>query len=86
LIKVSSVTEVRLTIVVEPEENPGAGFMAYCPELPGCFSSGRTAKEARARMAEAVEQHLKALRLLEKPIPPEAGAVLVEEVSFPVPS
>ena len=35
------------TIVIEAEEDPKEGFYACSPELPGCYSNGRTVEETR---------------------------------------
>ncbi len=48
----------QYTIVIERD---GAGFSAHCPDLPGCFSNGSTADEARRNMLEALHQHLSVL-------------------------
>ncbi len=47
---------MKLRIVVESDEDV---FMAYCPELPGCVTYGKTEKEARKNIAEAVELYLR---------------------------
>jgi len=47
-------------IVVEKEEED-EGYSAYSPTLPGCFSNGRTIKEARSNMRAAVQQHVESL-------------------------
>lgn len=48
-------------IVIEKE--PGdAGYYAYSPTLPGCFSNGATIEEARRSVRVAIEQHLASLR------------------------
>jgi predicted RNase H-like HicB family nuclease len=53
----------RLTyeIVIEREEDPKAGYSVHCPDLPGCFSNGGTAAEAKRNMREAMELHLECL-------------------------
>ncbi len=48
-------------IMVRKDE-PGRGFYAYCPRLPGCFSNGRTKAEARRNMREAIRLHVESLR------------------------
>ena len=53
----------RLTyeIVIEREEDPKAGYSVRCPDLPGCFSNGGTAAEAKRNMREAMELYLESL-------------------------
>jgi predicted RNA binding protein YcfA (HicA-like mRNA interferase family) len=40
------------------EDGP-TGVSAYSPDLPGCVATGSTRDDAEARMAEAVELHLR---------------------------
>jgi predicted RNase H-like HicB family nuclease len=47
-------------IVIEKEEDD-AGYFAYSPNVPGCFSNGRTIEEAKRNIRVAVEQHLESL-------------------------
>ena len=44
-------------ILIEREAED-QGYFAYSPDLPGCFSNGRTIEEARLNIREAIEQHL----------------------------
>lgn len=41
---------MKLRIVIEPDED---AFVAYCPELPGCVSYGKTEEEARLNVMGA---------------------------------
>jgi len=54
-------------IVIEKEEEEGAGYYAYSPTLPGCFSNGATIEEAKRNIREAIELHV--ATLLEQGIP-----------------
>ena len=47
---------MELRVVVEPDEDV---FVAYCPELPGCVTYGKTEKEARENIKEAIELYLR---------------------------
>lgn len=47
-------------IVVE-KEVADDGYLAYSPTLPGCLSNGKTIKDAKRNMREAVRQHLQSL-------------------------
>jgi len=49
----------QIVIEKEPEDE---GYYAYCPELPGCFSNGRTEEETRRNMQDAIKLHLESLR------------------------
>ena len=70
-------------IVIEREEDPKAGYSVYCPDLPGCFSNGGSAAEARANMAGAVALHLESLRTLGKRIPKPKHRLVIEELTVP---
>ena len=48
-------------VVIEREDDPKAGYSAYCPGLPGCFSNGGTVAEARRNMREAMELYVESL-------------------------
>ena len=47
---------MKLRIVIEPDEDV---HVAYCPELPGCVTYGKTEEEARANIVEALELYLR---------------------------
>ena len=47
---------MKLRVVIEPDEDV---FVAYCPELPGCVTYGKTEKEARKNIIEAIELYLR---------------------------
>ncbi len=42
-------------------EETGTGFVAYSPDLPGCVATGQDEADARARLAAAMELHLRGL-------------------------
>jgi predicted RNase H-like HicB family nuclease len=56
----------RFLIIVEVT---GTGYSAYSPDVPGCVSTGRTREGAEQNMREAIEFHLKGLRLQGLPAP-----------------
>lgn len=45
--------EWTLTVRVRPDTLDG-GWVAECPELPGCFSQGNTREEALSNLSDAV--------------------------------
>ncbi|MBI4699182.1 MAG: type II toxin-antitoxin system HicB family antitoxin [Nitrospirae bacterium] len=47
---------MKLRVVIENDEDV---FVAYCPELPGCVTYGKTEEEARQNILEAIELYLR---------------------------
>ena len=45
----------RFPAVIESDSD---GFFAYCPDLQGCYTQGRTFEEAIANIRDAVRLHL----------------------------
>jgi predicted RNase H-like HicB family nuclease len=72
----------QIVIEKEPED---AGYLAYTPTLPGCFSNGKTIEEAKRNIREAVEQHVASLRAHAQPVPQNQSLVHVEELSVGIP-
>lgn len=52
----------------------GSDYGVVVPDLPGCFSAGRTLDEAMAMAKEAIELHLEGL-IEEGQVVPEPGAI-----------
>ena len=52
---------IEYCILIEPAEDD-SGFGAYVPDLPGCVATGRTAEEARERIAYSIPLHIASLR------------------------
>lgn len=48
----------KVSVVIEQDEH---GCYAWCPELKGCQSQGRTIEEALANVREAIELFLETL-------------------------
>jgi predicted RNase H-like HicB family nuclease len=66
----------KYLIVIEPT---GAGFSTYCPDLPGCVSTGHTHKEVQQNIREAIAFHLYGLREEGQVIPkPQTYSAYVE--------
>ena len=57
---------VSFTIIIEAGKR---NFSAYCPDLPGCITTGRTEEETMKNMKEAIEFHLEGLRETNGPLP-----------------
>lgn len=52
---------LKLHIVLRPDEIDG-GFIAECPEIPGCLSEGATEEEAMTNIREAISLCLEVRR------------------------
>jgi predicted RNase H-like HicB family nuclease len=52
---------------IRPDEIDG-GFIAECPEIPGCLSEGETEEEAIANLREAIELCLEVRRQKAMPL------------------
>ena len=50
---------MRYTAIFEAQ--PGGGYHAFCPALPGCHSEGDTLDEAIVNIREAVAVYLESL-------------------------
>ncbi len=72
-------------VVIEKEEG-SAGYYAYCPNLPGCFSNGRTIEETRRNIREALQLHVESLSRRFVKIAPKERLVHVEEICIGVPA
>ena len=59
---------MKYAIILEPTDT---GFSAYCPDLPGCVSTGATREEVETNMRESILFHLEGMRAegLEVPTP-----------------
>ena len=56
----------RFSVVIERDE---AGFYAYCPELQGCNTQGKTYQEALQNIGDAVRLHVEDRLSSGEPIP-----------------
>lgn len=57
--------DFEIVIEKEPED---AGYFAYSPSLPGCFSNGLTIEETRRNIRIAIQQHIAALQAHGQPV------------------
>jgi predicted RNase H-like HicB family nuclease len=72
----------EIVIEREPED---AGYSAYSPTLPGCFSNGQTIEEAKRHIREAIQQHVATLLAHQQPVPQNDRLVHVEELTVGIP-
>ena len=59
---------MRFRVLIEQDED--GSFVATCPTLPGCLSEGKTRKEAKENITEAIQGYLESLKKHGEPIPP----------------
>jgi predicted RNase H-like HicB family nuclease len=64
----------KYTVVVHPAEE--GGYWVEVPALPSCYSQGETVEEAAAKIREAIEAHLEALRQEGQGIPDDRDLVI----------
>ena len=50
---------MRYTAIFEAQ--PGGGYHALCPSLPGCYSEGDTLEEADRNIREAIAVYIESL-------------------------
>jgi predicted RNase H-like HicB family nuclease len=59
------VERFTLPIVIEKDAD---GYVAYCPELQGCYVQGETYEEALANIKDAIALHLQDRRERGEPV------------------
>jgi predicted RNase H-like HicB family nuclease len=57
--------EKKFTIIIEKDENNW--FIGKVPELPGCYSQGKTIQQLIKRMKEAIQAYTEAFSAKEIP-------------------
>lgn len=67
---------MKFKIFIEQDED--GYFVAECPNLPGCISQGKTLKEAKENIKEAIEGYLESLAKHDEPIPPSIHEDVIE--------
>ena len=67
---------MRYTVIIESGRE--SGYVAICPALPGCVSQGRTKRDARKNVKEAIEAYIEALLEDGLTVPIEQGRETVE--------
>lgn len=60
---------MRYTVIFEAQ--PGGGYHAFCPTLPGCHSEGDTLDQATDNIREAIAVYLESLQAHGEPLPVE---------------
>ena len=71
----------RYAIVIEKAKR---NYSAYAPDVPGCIAAGKTLKEVRRLMREALEFHFEAMAEDGKAIPAPTSCVEYVDVAVPV--
>ncbi len=72
-------------IIIEQEYDKSKGYVAYSPDLPGCFSAGMTVEECRNNMLEAIKVHIEGLIKNKFPLPRKREQdIFVENVAISV--
>lgn len=59
-----------MLVAVVIQKGEKSGFGASVPDLPGCFSAGRTVEQALANLRQQVELHVESLSDAGEPLPP----------------
>lgn len=67
---------MKFRIIIEQDED--GYFVAECPNLPGCISQGKTLKEVKENIKEAIEGYLESLEKHDEPIPPSIYEDVIE--------
>lgn len=57
----------QYNVFLEPD--PGGGYVAVVPVLPGCYSQGETVEEATANAQDAIVVTIEEMRERGEPIP-----------------
>lgn len=71
-------------IVIQQEED-GNGYYAYSPNLPGCYSNGKTIEETRINIRDAIQLHILSLLSNNQTVPQVEREVFTEEISIGMP-
>jgi len=67
---------MKFRIIIDQDED--GYFVAECPNLPGCISQGKTLREVKANIKEAIEGYLESLKKHGEPIPPSIYEDIIE--------
>ena len=67
---------MKIRIIIEQDED--GIFVAKCPSLPGCVSQGKTRKEAKKNIEDAIKGYVTSLKKHNEPIPPSIEEDVIE--------
>ena len=68
-------------VIIEPDEKKT--FHAYVPALSGCHTWGKTIKETRINIRDAIDVYLRSLQADGEKIPEDQGIEVVETIPAP---
>jgi len=74
------VSAYRFSVVIEQDAD---GFFAYCPELQGCYTQGKSYEEALDNVRDAIRLHVVDRLHNGEPIP-SPGAVTLTSLEIAV--
>ena len=57
---------LNFAVVVEKDKN---GYFAYCPELQGCYTQGKTYEKAIENIKDAINLHLEDRKVAKEDLP-----------------
>jgi antitoxin HicB len=77
----SSKKKLQLNVIFHAE--PEGGFTALVPTLPGCVSYGKTLKEAKVMVLDAIAGYLASLKKHGDPLPSDEES-FISTVQIPV--
>jgi len=76
---------IEYKVVIQKNEEGEEGYWAYCPELPGCNSTGNMLKEVKENIEEAIKGYIEVLKSLNKSIPmPSKDSLIIDNISVEV--
>lgn len=58
IVIIGGMMEFKVVLEKDPEDG---GYVVRCPASPGCFSQGKTKKEALKNIREAIEAYLQSI-------------------------
>jgi len=73
---------MRYTAIFQAD--PGGGYHASCPSLPGCHSEGDTLDQAIANLREAIAVYLESLQAHGESFPVEDILIKPLDIAVPV--
>jgi predicted RNase H-like HicB family nuclease len=65
---------MEYTIIIEKAKG---NYSGYCPDLPGCISTGKTIEETKENMREAIQSHIELMKEQGEKIPEPSYSTLV---------